>query len=408
MLNEQDLQRLVERVLPVAESLGLEPGHVHFEMVSPSAIQLLASHGGLPVRYGHWSFGKSHERLKTAFDYRLTQIYELVINSVPAYAFVDETVSAPQALMIVAHVLAHADFFRHHRAFEELPRDMVARAALHRRHMARYREKYGDAAVESLLDAAHVLADFSGESLTRAPIGERTDDVLGYIARKAPRLLPWERDVLAMVWEEARYFWPQQVTKIANEGFATFFHTDILRHMDLSAEESWETARLNAQIVQVNPPQLNPYRLGYLLFRDAFAEGGYDAVFSARNLYDDVGLVRAYLSDELIARAGLALYREREAEPEPRQAAPAEMRQRLVNDLDRAGLPRLTVEHSDALSLTLRHLHDGRDLDVAQLPFALKQVAERIWQGPVTILTMRQRVPHRMTHDGQEWTDQVV
>lgn len=408
MLSEDRISRLLDRTLPVAENLGLAAGHVHFELVSPTAIQGLASQGGLPVRYSHWSFGKSQQRLKTAFDFRLTQIYELVINNVPAYAFVDETVSDAQALMIAAHVLAHADFFRHHRAFQRVPTDMVARAARHRRQMAQYRQTYGDHVVESLLDAAHVLADFSGESLGESPMGDRADDVLGYAARYAPRLHDWEREVLAMVWQEARYFWPQQVTKVANEGYATFFHTRILREMDLSAEESWETARLNAQIVQVTPPQLNPYRLGYLLFQEAWAAGGMDRVFQARDLYDDVGLVRAYLDDDLLPRAGLALYREREAHPEPRQAPPQEIRQRLIRDLDRAGLPRLVVEGSDSTTLTLRHLYDGRDLDYAQLPFALKQVAERLWKGSVAVLSMRQRVPHRLSHDGHDWVDQVV
>lgn len=408
MLDERTIHQLLERVWTVAESLGLHPGHVHFELVSSGAIQLFASHGGLPVRYSHWSFGKSEQRLKTAFDFRLTQIYELVINNVPAYAFIDETVSPAEALMIVAHVIAHADFFRHHRAFQPLPTDMLARASLHRRQMAHCRRLYGDAAVESLIDAAHILADFSGESLSAATIGERPDDVLGFVARYAPRLHDWERDVLAMVWEEARYFWPQQLTKVANEGYATFFHTRILRSVETSAEESWETARLNAQIVQVNPPQLNPYRLGYLLYQEAFANGGLDAVFQARDVYDDVGLVRAYLADELMERAGLALFREREAHPEPRRAEPKDIRERLIRDLDRGGLPRLVVEASGPEGLLLRHLYDGRDLDFAQLPFALKSVAARIWQGPVTVLTMRQRVPHRVTHDGSEWVDQVV
>ncbi|NMP24575.1 SpoVR family protein [Sulfobacillus harzensis] len=408
MLDEGTINRLLERVWPVAEQLGLNPGHVHFELVSPQTIQVLASHGGLPVRYSHWSFGKSEQRLKTAFDFRLTQIYELVINNIPAYAFIDETVGEAEALMIVAHVIAHADFFRHHRGFQHLPVDMLARAALHRRHMAQFRRQYGDEAVESLIDAAHILADFSGESLSPSGLGERPDDVLGIVAKTAPGLRDWERDVLSLVWEEARYFWPQQVTKVANEGYATFFHTQILRRVDTSAEESWETARLNAQIVQVHPPQLNPYRLGYLLFQEAFHEGGWDAVALARDIYDDAGLVRAYLADELVERAGLALFREREAQPEPRQANPSEIRVRLLRDLDRAGLPRLVVEEAGPEGLVLRHLYDGRDLDLAQLPFALRDVATRVWKGPVTILTMRQRVPHRMTHNGVDWVDQVV
>lgn len=407
MLSREVLQRTCERVFPVAESLGLNPGHVHFEVVPAEMVQTLASYGGLPVRYGHWSFGKTQQRLKTAFDYRLTQIYELVLNHVPAYAFVDQSCSEPQAIMIVAHVAAHADFFRHHRGFSHLPTDMVSVAARHRRRLEGFRELYGAVAVETLLDAAHVLAEFTGESLADARIGEAPDDVLGYAALHARHLEEWERQVLSIVWEEARYFWPQQLTRTANEGYATFFHTEILRRMDLTPEEHWETARLNAQIVQVSPPQLNPYRLGYLLYREAQLHGGYGEVFEARDVYDDAGLVRAYLRDEHAVQAGLALYRERDARPTPRPAPPAEIKKKLLMDLDRAGLPRLRVE-SEGEELVLRHAYDGRDLDFSELPFALKLVSERIWKGPVVVLTERQRVPHRVVHDGLEWQDQVI
>ncbi len=407
MLSAQELEEAAARVFPAAEKLGLAPGHVHFELVPAELVQTLASYGGLPVRYGHWSFGKTQQRLKTAFDFRATQIYELVINHVPAYAFVDRSCSLAQALMIVAHVSAHADFFRHHRGFSHLPIDMVSVAARHRRQLEEFRQAYGHLAVETLLDAAHILADFTGESLAGTPIGERPDDVLGYVTLNAPRLLDWERQVLSIVWEEARYFWPQQLTRTANEGYATFFHTKILRELSLSPAEHWETAHLNAQIVAVSPPQLNPYRLGYLLFSEAYHRGGYPELFQARDLYDDAGLVRAYLSADHAIQAGLALYRERDVESVPRLAPLEDLKQQLLTDLDRAGLPRLVVEKGGS-ELSLRHLYDGRDLDFAELPFALKLVAERIWQGPVAIYTQRQRVPHRASHNGLEWSDQVV
>lgn len=409
MIRVEQLEDLVTRVWPHAESLGLKPEHVHFELVSPEYIHRLASHNGLPVRYGHWSFGKSQQRLKTAYDFRLTQIYELVVNNVPSYAFVDRTAEPPQALMVVAHVLAHADYFRHHRAFRDLPKDMVTLAAHHRHQMAAWRRQYGDLAVETLIDAGHVLQEFTGESLQHGSLGERSDDVLGFVVRHAPRLEIWERNLLAILWEEARYFWPQQLTKIANEGYATFCHAEILRQMQLSPEEMWETARLNAQIVQVTPPQLNPYRLGYLLFREAFLKGGWDEVFQARHLYDDVGLVRALFHEGLISQAGLAVYRARQAE-DPRQISGEEMISQLILDLDHGGLPRITVDAASSREnvLRLEHRYDGRDLDFAQLPFALKLVSERIWGGPVTLLTVRQRVAHQVSHDGREWVDQVV
>ncbi len=408
MLNGDQLARAAEQVFPVAERLGLSFGHIHFELVGPKTVQTLAANGGLPVRYRHWSFGKSRQRLKTAFDFRVTQIYELVINHVPAYAFVDQSCSPAQALMIVAHVAAHADFFRHHRGFSHLPRDMVSRAARHRRTLDGLRQRYGETSVETLLDSAHILADFSGETLGSASLGSRSDDVLGQVILNAPELAPWERQLLSLVWEEARYFWPQQITRIANEGYATFFHQTIMRELDLNPTQQWEAARLNAQIVQAIPPQLNPYRLGVLLYRQAVSRNGWDGLFDARDIFDDVGLVRTFFTEEVWQQAGLALYREREAQSTAHTLSFEETKRHLIQDLDRAGMPRLQVESSGARELVLRHRYDGRDLDFAELPFALKALSERIWKGPVSVLTMRQQVWHRASHNGRDWSDEAM
>lgn len=408
MLTSDALARACDRVMPVAEALQLSPGPIHFELVPPEAVPVLAANDGLPIRYGHWSFGKSQQRLKTAFDFRLTQIYELVINHVPAYAFIDQRCTPAQALMIVAHVTAHADFFRHHRGFSELARDMVAVASRHRRTIDALRQQFGIQAVESLLDAAHILVEFSGDGLTRNSIGCAADDVLGQIAVYAPRLVDWEREVLSIVWEESRYFWPQRLTRTANEGYATFCHQAMLQQMPLSGDEQWETAYLHAQIVQVTPPQLNPYRLGRLLFEEAYRMGDWAAVWEARDVYDDVGLVRAYFTEAVAERAGLVVYRERDQELLAHREPPDVLQRQLITDLDRAGLPRLVVEDARGGELVLRHHYDGRDLDFGELPFALKAISERIWKGPVLLWTARQGVRHRVRHDGREWSDQAV
>jgi stage V sporulation protein R len=410
MLKPAELERILDRVFPAAEALGLNVGHIHFQLVSPEDIQVLASQGGMPVRYRHWSFGKQHQRLKTAYDFRLTQIYELVINHDPTYAFIDRTVSPAQAMMIAAHVAAHADFFRENRMFWDVPRQMATDMARHRRMIDGWRTRYGLEAVESLIDAGHILADFTGESAQFARPGERADDVLGYVAREALHLAEWERQLLSLLRHEARYIWPQLLTKVANEGYATFCHTALLREMELTPPEMWETARLNAQIVAVNPPQLNPYRLGYLLFQQAYLRGGWPEVFRARQLYDDVGLVRAYFDPALAERAGLAVYAERDGTVPPRTLSGTELAEALIRDLDHAGIPRIRVEEAQSHDgvLALVHQHDGRDLDFAELPFALKTVSQRIWHGPIKLWTVRQRVPHMVSHNGQDWLDHVV
>lgn len=409
MLEPRDVDKLAKRVWPVAEAAGLEPPHVHFELVSAATIAGLASYQGMPVRYAHWSFGKSYQHLKTAHDYRLTQIYELVINSEPTYAFLDVNSTPSQALMIIAHVLAHADFFGHNRLFARVPRDMVNRMAFHRREMNAWRQQYGDTPVETLIDAARILMDFVGGGRERRT-EPSLDDVMGYVIDHAPHLRDWERLCLSYLYDEARYFWPQQLSKVANEGYATFWHTRIVRQVADSAEEAWETARLNAQVVAVAPPQLNPYRLGYLLYDRIFAHGGLPALFEARDVYDDSGLVRAWFDETMAEPSGLAVFRERDGHPRPRPTSGKDVKAQLQRDLDHAGIPRIRVmpdrTHKDQLYLF--HLHDGRDLDFAKLPYALGALAERIWQGPITLNTSRQRVQREITHDGVHYVDDAI
>ena len=52
--------------------------------------------------------------------------------------------------------------------------------------------------------------------------------------------------------EEMLYFWPQLETKIMNEGWATFWHVQILREMDLEEDEAIEFAAMHARHVALN------------------------------------------------------------------------------------------------------------------------------------------------------------
>lgn len=411
MITPNTLNELVETVWPAAELAGLNCGHVHFELVDGEDIQALASYQGLPIRYAHWSFGKTFGRLKTAYDYRLSRIYELVINSRPAFAFIDRRSSPAQAMLIVAHVLAHVDFFSHSRLFADTDRNILQTTARHARKLAEFRAEFGAEAVESLIDAALVLADFPGE--TDSGWGEPgTDpgDLLGFVARYSPGLLPWEREVLLMLRAESRYFWPQQVSKIGNEGYATFWHTRLMRQLACGAEQFWEIAAVNASLLEVRPPQLNPYALGSQLYQAIYRQQGLSGVFAARNFLDDAGLVRTALDQDVAELCQLGVYREKDVQESAARADLAQVRAQLIQDVDHGGLPYMQVMAQDTLAtgiLAMQHQYDGRELDFYQLPFALALVAQRLWGGPVHIHTTRKGAPRVAGHDGQQWTDEA-
>src|SRR5688572_22475098 len=149
----QELEKAVDQIWEIATTrFGLDPFPVRFEIVPASVMYEVGSYA-LPGRYSHWTFGKAYHRMKMMYDFGLSKIYEVVINSNPSYAFLLETNSPIQNKMVIAHVLGHVDFFKNNAYFSRTNRRMVDEAAMHARRMSEYEFKYGRKVVEELLDA---------------------------------------------------------------------------------------------------------------------------------------------------------------------------------------------------------------------------------------------------------------
>jgi stage V sporulation protein R len=256
----KDLEKALEQIWDVAQKFGLDPFPTRFEIVPASVMYEIGSYA-LPGRYSHWTFGKAYHRMKTMYDFGLSKIYEVVINTNPSYGFLLETNSPIQNKMVIAHVLGHVDFFKNNIYFSKTNRRMVESVSTHAGRMTEYEFKYGRKAVEKFLDAVlaieeHIDPNFfikrerpqeEGDRRTRvAPVGRYDDlwrlgekqepepveeekpptdhlpekDLIYYIMRNSPHLQPWQRDVMAMIREEMEYFIPQMQTKTMNEGWA--------------------------------------------------------------------------------------------------------------------------------------------------------------------------------------------
>src|SRR5690625_4877945 len=263
----------------------------------------------MPTRFTHWSFGKQFYKMKLHYDLGLSQIYELVINSDPCYAFLLDTNSLIQNKLIVAHVLAHSDFFKNNIRFSNTRRDMVESMTATAERIADYEMKYGKDTVENFLDAVLSIQehidpslfkreltdddDTIEENITQTPYDDlwdldktreeekptkdhtrkkfpptREKDLLLFLENHSRELDDWQRDILTMMREEMLYFWPQLETKIMNEGWATFWHQRILREMNLTSDETIEFAKLNANVIQPSKTQMNPYYFGLKIFED--------------------------------------------------------------------------------------------------------------------------------------------
>lgn len=92
---------------------GVDPHEVFWTVAPRDALYRVVSHG-VPNRFSHWTFGREYLRLSQSGG----RIYEFVIWDHPAEAYIDQTLSTPEAELIVAHVLGHAAVFRSNQRFQ--------------------------------------------------------------------------------------------------------------------------------------------------------------------------------------------------------------------------------------------------------------------------------------------------
>ena len=149
----KQLEQALEKIIAKAREFGLDFYDTYFE-ICPADILYTFGAYGMPTRFTHWTFGKAYHKMKTQYDYNLGRIYEMVVNSNPCYAFLLEGNSLIQNKLIMAHVLAHCDFFKNNIYFKNTSRDMVESMAAAAERFRNYEFKYGLERVEKFIDAA--------------------------------------------------------------------------------------------------------------------------------------------------------------------------------------------------------------------------------------------------------------
>lgn len=415
-----------KEIAEVAGRLGLDFYPVHFEVCPAEALYTFGAYG-MPVRFTHWSFGKAFYRLKTQYDLNLSRIYELVVNSNPAYAFLLEGNRMIQNKLVIGHVYAHVDFFKNNRYFQRTPGDMIVRMEAHAKQIREYELEYGRAKVERCLDAvlsiqehvdfrAHlgVHDDYlrSKEKLGKEkkkpgphteyedlwelePVKKpgkkslETEDLLLFLMMNSPTLEEWQRDILSMIREESLYFYPQIETKIMNEGWATFWHSRIMRELDLSDEEVIDFAIMHSQVVQPSRLQLNPYYLGVKIWEALAQRHDLDYLFEVREIENDVSFIRNYLTRDLVEELNLFNYRKIGAHWQVTDTQWEKVRDNLVRQLVCGGHPRILAIEGDyegKRGLYLKHVHEGLDLEQVYLEKTLLFV-QNLWGKEVYLET---------------------
>ena len=446
-----DLRHQARITESAARSVGLDFFEVVFEMLDAADVNAVAAYGGFPVRYPSWRFGMDYERLQKGYEYGLSKIYELVINNDPTYAYLVRSNSMMEQKLVMAHVMGHADFFKHNVWFGPTQRSMVEQMSYHAARIRSFVEVYGQDKVERFLDVALGLdelidpylplresrrADRKREAILspaeRArldferrwgdggedphpgpqPIGSApptrsssdlpTFDILGFLVEHAC-LADWQVEILRIVRAEAYYFVPQRLTKIMNEGWASYWHSHLLTHGLLGPSEIVDFADCHAGATAVAPGQLNPYKLGIELFRHAHARG--DDLFQLRRVHNDVSFIDHVVDEDFARSNQLFIYR-RNARTGKNVVVDRDwvaIKEQLLRELSWCGSPRIQLVEADADGeggLLLVHQHEGRDLKLDEAGAQLKTLAQ-VWGGPVHLLTLEEGAGRRISTDGQ-------
>lgn len=491
----QELRDLQIRVEAVAKDFGLSGFDCIYEVLDYDEINMVAAYSGFPVRYPHWRFGMEYDRLKKSHEYGLNKIYEMVINNDPCYAYLLESNSYVDQKLVMCHVTGHNDFFKNNFAFAHTNRTMINEMANHAARIRNYMDWFGVNVVESFVDNVLCLenlidimspyvvrhkhskndtdhrqgADFSiaripstheymesylnPESFIeqqRKRLKEEHEkkaqrfpkhperDVLGFLLEHAP-LKTWQADVLDIIREEAYYFAPQAMTKIMNEGWASYWHAKLMSEKIMEPSELIDFADRHSAVTATTPQNLNPYKLGLELYRDiesrwnsgqfgsewencndmaekgAWAKGtnlGRSKIFQVRKIYSDVTFIDEFLTVDFCRRHGLFTYgfdkRKQQHVIESREFDV--IKTKLLASLTNLGHPHIQVvngNYENRSELLLEHIFHGVSLDINFAKETLKSLA-RIWTRPVHIMTRIDERTICLSHDGENYKENIL
>jgi len=382
-----------QAIAEVAEGYKLDTYPNQIEIISSEQMLDAYASAGLPIGYPHWSYGKEFIRNEASYRRGAQGLaYEIVINANPCISYLmEENTMAMQALVVAHACYGHNAFFKGNYLFRQwTDADGVLDYLVFARHyIMQCEERHGIEAVEALLDSCHALMHHGVDRYRRAmppsladeaqrqhereenarlqfndlwrtvPRGdarerqrraaevfppEPEENLLYFIEKHAPKLEPWQKEVVRIVRKLGQYFYPQMQTKVMNEGWATFWHYTLLNHLydqgrvhdGVMLEVLQNHSGVVAQPAFDHPAYrgLNPYALGFAMMRDirricesptpedrawfpdiAGSDWRDTLEFAMRNFKDE-SFIAQFLSPKLIREFRLFAVADHEMEPQ--------------------------------------------------------------------------------------------
>jgi stage V sporulation protein R len=419
-----DLQKWDKKVCRVAEGFGLDWHPIDYEIIDYQEMLGAMAYTGIPTHYRHWSYGKQYERTHTLYNMGQTGLpYEMIINSNPSIAYLMRENPLHIHILTMAHCVGHSDFFKQNRMFAHTdPENIIGSFKAAAKYIRQLIEdpSIGIEKVERILDAAHAIkyqipryAGIKYKSreewigierlkqqndpeymvdLKRYP-HEPEYNLLLFIADNSRNLEEWEKNLLLIVEENSNYFIPQALTKIMNEGWACTIHQKITNELNLPDSLYLPFIKLHNQVVRPHLGTINPYHLGFELFKKIIEEKGFDEAMLIRETHNDITFLRAYLDQEFLMNQNLfsysfkTKYKSSTIDDISDKSGWKRIRDDLILNIGLNRVPIVFVMEMDKNhKLTLVHEHDGRDLEV---PYAQKvfNYIKELWGDELILIS---------------------
>jgi stage V sporulation protein R len=380
---------------------------------------------GLPTHYRHWSYGKEYERTHTLYNMGQTGLpYEMIINSNPSIAYLMRENALYIHILTMAHCVGHSDFFKQNRMFAHTdPSNIISSFKSAAKYVRQLIEdpSIGIDKVENILDAAHSIKyqvpRYPGiKYKTRAEIIESEKDkmmenpdynpnlskvpirpeynLLRFIAEHSKNLEEWERNLILIVEESSKYFIPQALTKVMNEGWACTIHQKIINELNLPDNLYLPFVKLHNQVIRPHLGQINPYHLGYTLFQKIIEEKGFEEAKTIREVHNDITFLRFYTDEEFMREHNYFSYsfNRKQQSSIVDDISDVEgwekVRDAMITNVGLNRIPVVFVEEIEKDgTLSLVHEHDGRDLEMNYARKVFDHI-KTLWRGEVKLITI--------------------
>jgi stage V sporulation protein R len=424
----KELQEWDDKICKIAkEKYDLDWFPIEYEILNYHEMISAMAYTGLPTHYRHWSFGKNFERTITRYNLGMEGLpYEMIINSDPSIAYLMLENPISTHLLTMAHCVGHSDFFKNNRMFKEtMPANVITKFKSAAKRVQSYIEdpNIGIEKVETVLDACHSIQ----YQLPRTPgIKRKTEteakddlfkktrgvldvqnglvqkdyNLLGFIKNNARDMEDWKQDLIEMVEVRSLYFMPQAQTKIMNEGWAVTIHEKIMKDLDLPDKYHLSFLKTHNQVVRPIVGRVNPYHLGYTIFKKIEEKHGFEECKEVREIHNDETFIRNFLTEELCRELNLFSYSYQKTTDNYTISEISDeegwksVRYNLIKGTGLKGIPVVYVSDYDKKTNTLYidHEHDGRDLDLSYANRVYEQICS-LWGDEVCFTTIIEGEP---------------